>query len=157
MESIKALKEASENYHKVKEEFTEKCKSLLEKSFNELFEKYPALEEVRWNQYSPYFNDGDSCEFSANTEYCEINGESPDDKECDREIIVDYGKWNGTEYVGRKTAINPNYNPEKGDMVNDVKDLLALIPDDVYEEMYDNHTSVIVTREGIETEDYEHD
>jgi len=40
------------------------------KAFSEaakvVFEKAPTLGVVMWVQYTPYFNDGDSCEFSVN-------------------------------------------------------------------------------------------
>lgn len=31
-----------------------------------VFEGVPTLSMIRWTQYTPYFNDGDSCEFSIN-------------------------------------------------------------------------------------------
>lgn len=34
-------------------------------AFKELFEKHETLESVTWAQYTPYFNDGDSCMFSV--------------------------------------------------------------------------------------------
>src|SRR5689334_3768923 len=40
-----------------------------------LFELFPAMESFGWTQYTPYFNDGEECVFSANTEYPTINGE----------------------------------------------------------------------------------
>lgn len=38
----------------------------------ELFEKIPLIKSFSWTQYTPYFNDGDTCEFSANTDYPRI-------------------------------------------------------------------------------------
>jgi hypothetical protein len=49
-----------------------------------LFEAFPAMESFGWTQYSPYFNDGDECVFSAKTDYPNINGEeSYDTPEAD--------------------------------------------------------------------------
>lgn len=44
-----------------------------------LFDKHPKLEKFSWTQYTPYFCDGDVCEFSANTDYFTIND---NDDEC---------------------------------------------------------------------------
>lgn len=39
-----------------------------------IFDKYPNLASFSWNQYTPYFNDGEPCEFSADYEHLTING-----------------------------------------------------------------------------------
>lgn len=38
---------------------------IVKNAFSTLFDKYPTLEAIRWEQYTPYFNDGDPCEFSV--------------------------------------------------------------------------------------------
>jgi hypothetical protein len=68
---------------KIKQEFTafeEKRKELakqLRKEFPEiikpLLEKSTTIDKISWNQYTPYFNDGDECIFSANVEDFRIN------------------------------------------------------------------------------------
>jgi len=45
----------------------QKGKDLLKKGLNVIFEEYPNIDSISWNQYTPYFNDGDPCEFSVNT------------------------------------------------------------------------------------------
>jgi hypothetical protein len=38
---------------------------LIESTTQQLFEVCPEIESVHWTQYTPYFNDGDSCHFSV--------------------------------------------------------------------------------------------
>jgi hypothetical protein len=41
------------------------AKPLVESATQQLFEVCPEIESVYWTQYTPYFNDGDSCYFSV--------------------------------------------------------------------------------------------
>ncbi|MFC4114140.1 hypothetical protein [Nonomuraea zeae] len=63
-----------------------------EDSFAELLRPLidsPRVEAVRWEQYTPYFNDGDVCEFSVG---------SPEIKVNDRPAIED-DEWDDDGYV----------------------------------------------------------
>lgn len=40
----------------------------------EVFEKVPEVQSIRWQQYTPYFNDGDACEFSVNDPSYKFDG-----------------------------------------------------------------------------------
>ena len=64
------LKEKMES---VKEQMSEIGEKFFSKKFNEIFLKYPNLEEVSWNAYTPYFNDGEPCVFSSNHNYAEFS------------------------------------------------------------------------------------
>ncbi len=46
---------------KLKEEGAEALKEVL----REFFAKFPEARAIRWRQYTPYFNDGDPCNFSV--------------------------------------------------------------------------------------------
>lgn len=59
-----------------------------------VFQTYPWIESFSWKQYTPYFMDGDPCEFSANTDYININEQ--DDWEFESE------SFNITEDAGKK-------------------------------------------------------
>ena len=41
----------------------------------------PALKAIRWNQYTPYFNDGDPCTFSVGEVMFLVDGAAEDDGE----------------------------------------------------------------------------
>ena len=56
------IKKLEETKLKLREEF----KLIFKDETKELFERYDWLKEIAWSQYTPYFNDGDSCEFGVN-------------------------------------------------------------------------------------------
>ncbi len=68
------------------EEFTKNIKAQGEKFFTEaaklVFEKFGhKVQNFGWQQYTPYWCDGEPCEFSVYADNCLINGETADDKE----------------------------------------------------------------------------
>lgn len=46
-------------------QMSDSAKPFIEAAAANLFEACPEIESVYWTQYTPYFNDGDSCEFSV--------------------------------------------------------------------------------------------
>lgn len=49
-------------------ELNKEISSLIAPAFQEFFDKYPQLLWFSWRQYTPYFNDWDSCKFSVYAE-----------------------------------------------------------------------------------------
>ena len=130
-EAKKKMKAALEQANAiVKEAFLE--------AYNEVFKKYPNIESFSWTQYTPYFNDGDECTFSAQTEYpqltftdgteIDINYESGDDMRCE---------------VAKEIAA--------------VETLLAQFDESDYKEMFGDHVRVVVSRKGAKIKGFDHD
>jgi hypothetical protein len=74
----------------LKAEMQENSKVLMKEAFREFLEKYDVVDNIFWTQYTPYFNDGESCEFSVGDVHlilkddedpCEYEGSSLTDKE----------------------------------------------------------------------------
>ena len=74
----------------LKEVMQENSKVLMKEAFREFFEKYDVVDNIFWTQYTPYFNDGESCEFSVGDVYlvlkddedaCEYEGSTLTDKD----------------------------------------------------------------------------
>ncbi len=107
------------------------AKDFFSEASKGLFEKYPELTSFRWSQYTPYFNDGEPCVFSANVEYPYLNG-------SDEEFFSD--KDEPLNKAGKA-----------------VLKLLRAFEDDDYETMFGDHCQVTVTAKGIDVESYEHD
>ena len=125
-----------------------------------MFEETPKLKSFAWTQYTPYFNDGDTCYFSANTDYLTINGEHEDDATWSQEKkVISWGTYNRDKriYEGRIEQDNPEYDKELSEAVDKVKKFLNLFDDKFYQDQFGDHTMVTVTPNGIDTEDYEHD
>ena len=65
-------------------------KTLLTEMFKDLFEKCPDLQEVRWQQYTPCFNDGEACEFSVGEMGVLFTGEKTNEKDEEHDFHEDY-------------------------------------------------------------------
>ena len=62
-------------------EATAKAKIILEDGTREYFAKYGHIvEQIFWNQYTPWFNDGETCEFSASDPMLVLVADDSEDK-----------------------------------------------------------------------------
>lgn len=123
------LKQMNAELEELKKIHLEKSKSMFTKISKMLFDKHPKLESFGWRQYTPYFNDGDECTFSAHTDEPDIND------------------ING----------NPQYNPDLDLARQDVVSLLNGVDDSVLRQMFGDHVHIKVTSESTEVEEYDHD
>lgn len=85
-DTLKALeanfKELNQKIAEVQKEMREKSTGYIELAAQSVFENCPEVESIFWTQYTPYFNDGEACEFSVNEIYFALEGdEEVDDYE----------------------------------------------------------------------------
>ena len=172
-ESIKEnLSSLSREFEKKRKEqdaaFREEIEVSLKWFFNSIFDTFPTLEWFSWTQYTPYFNDWDTCEFSVH----DINGIMFD-------WMEDYKKpyeYNEGSYVKEDTATHkkrdrlpltdedkkeneesfPWVDLETFKAVMEELKIISEIPEHTMEELF-GEWEVIVTRGGIETNEYDHD
>lgn len=107
----------------------------------------------RFTAYAPYFNDGDPCTFSVNDleyiKFSELNERESDETELVervREVIDDDYElpgyiWSSEDEPGLKSTV----------------EAFGKIPDDLIESVLGEHVSVIITRDGITVDEYDHD
>lgn len=193
-----------------KKEMSEKSKGFIEAGAKNLFDKYPFLHCVHWTQYTPYFNDGEACEFhvhevcytfegddvdnydssalytqedldSAKKDYKNIEKFLADPVAWRQAYLEDYRKqygrdpWNGvnniTPYpstleraqdsIDRITHFLNKYdattmNNFKNDFDSFAKSI-NMIDEDVMQMLFGDHVSIIITRDGMEIDDHDHD
>lgn len=225
-EMRKEYKTLQEKINALNEEMKEKSKVLMKQEFAEFFEKYDGVvHSLFWTQYTPYFNDGESCEFSVHDVWLTLQSDSEDDDFEDdgegstvydeddvtslKEKIAVWEAFNAdrmaaakayqSDYIkryNRDPFAADNYRsygrsqtPEEKmagwtpDYVSlerrqaqlaDAENIVANYPDlkkdyhavanmvsgideNLMEAMFGDHSKVIVTKDGIETEDYDHD
>jgi hypothetical protein len=133
------------------------------KELKKLMTDNPSLEAIRWEQYTPNFNDGDVCEFGTHGPYFKFDGSIlPRDPESE-----DEDKWiMGGEYGG----IDKDFFTKKSDILNyktitalkkAVEEVESLFEKLSYlsalKDMFGDGRQVTVTRSGVETEEYDHD
>jgi len=159
-EMLIQIKKKQEEIKEMQKELQKKSAEIFLSSFKTLFEENPMLKSFSWSQYTPYFNDGDTCYFSANIDYLWINGEQEDDASWSQEKkVISWGTYNREKraYEGRIEQDNPDYIPELAEASAKVKKFLSVFDEDFYQRQFGDHVQVMVTEKGIETEGYEHD
>ena len=57
------LDQLATSFAAMKKEISEQFQSEVQLAFKELFDKHPEVKSMQWAQYTPYFNDGEPCEF----------------------------------------------------------------------------------------------
>lgn len=131
-EILTKIKEKLEIIEIQKQEIVKELQAEFPKLFAEFFEKSNKLDSFSWDQYTPYFNDGDSCHFHVH-EIRRINDED----------IYD---------------LEEELSPELDEIINQIQEILNSIPDEFMEDLFGDHMTVTVKRDGtIKTEECVHD
>jgi molybdopterin converting factor small subunit len=156
MTVIEKITQELEVFNQKKKDLTEDLRKEFPTLFQDLFAQSKRIESFSWTQYTPYFNDGESCEFGVNQDYLYVNGENVEDLDEEEDFLNEstYKRVDG-EY---KKVPNPLYDPKEGEVFQAIKTILNTVPDEFYEELFGDHVKVTVYKDGkIETEDYRHD
>lgn len=96
------------------------------------FSEHPEISEIRFTAYTPYFNDGDACEFSSNHQFPEFNGVNE----------LNLGRED-------RAALQ-----SAGDRF---RELMRPLGDDDIKQMFGDHVEVIITPTGVTTAHCEHE
>lgn len=159
-QKLKELKERQSQISDIKKEVLDLSSGIFEDFYKYIFEKYPTLESFGWSQYTPYFNDGDTCIFSVNTDYISVNDEYVDEAKWSSEVnVINWGTWNRDlkVYEGRVDEPNPNYDPVLTAASNEITNFLGNFDNDFYLSKFGDHAEITVTENGVNISDYDHD
>lgn len=159
-QKVKLLRDKNSEINSLKKETYMLSNEIFEDWCKNVFTKHPKVESFGWNQYTPYFNDGDTCIFSANTDYLTINGEYVDDSNwVGSTIVTNWGTYNRETktYEGKVEIPNENHDKELEDAADEIRNFLNTFNDDFYMEKFGDHTEITVSAEGIEVDEYDHD
>lgn len=89
------------------------------------FLRHPIADRISWNQYSPYFNDGDTCYFEVRSYTAKIND------------VDDYNI----------STSDPNY-AVLDLALKELISILDMLPTEMLEDTYGDHATITVTRDG---------
>jgi hypothetical protein len=128
-EELKVLKKAYDD--KLRKE----GEAAVKDAFKDIFERFPELEMIWWTQYTPYFNDGDTCVFGVHDFYCVF----PDP--ANPEWEVDY-----SDYDNDTWSLKSSKDPRKKEIGKAVEELKNELPKDVMLSVFDDHVKVVATR-----------
>jgi hypothetical protein len=159
-EKFAVLREKQEEIKKLKEEMLVASNKIFTDLTKTIFEDHPKVNSFGWHQFTPYFNDGDTCTFSVNTDYIYINGESVDESDWINETkITNYGTWNREkrQYEGRTEVPNFNYDKELVSACDEIREFLSNFDNDFFMSQFGDHAEITITAEGVSVDEYEHD
>jgi hypothetical protein len=133
------LSELKTNLESVQDQVRTYGKDALLGAFRDFFEKNPDIAALKWSQYTPYFNDGDSCIFSVHDFSFRMKGNTDD-----------YGD---DEF---HSTWSPN--PVIKAIGNRVKEFRkSVVCSEIFEVAFGDHVECVATVEGIEVSEYNHD
>ena len=154
------LREKQEEIKKLKKEMLEASNKIFTDLTKTIFEEHPKVKSFGWSQYTPYFNDGDTCYFSVNTDYIYINGEPVDESNWINETkVTNYGTWDREKrvYEGRTEVPNLDYDPDLSKANDEIKEFLSNFDNDFFMSQFGDHAEITVTEDGVSVDEYEHD
>jgi len=173
---LEKIKREVTNFKKKKKALIDELRLEFPKLLIPFMQESNYIENISWTQYTPYFNDGDTCEFSVNTDYLEINGEDEYSNKMYKELLsvkikdqngIDRDKLiceeKGQKYRPKKIGEygykkNIEYSKNEGVILKNIKKVLSEIPEDFYQDLFGDHSKITVTKEGvIRVEEYDHD
>jgi len=118
-----------------KKELVEELRKQFPALFAEQFSKSKCIESISWSQYTPYFNDGEECVFSAHTDWLDVNEEDYYDRD-------DIEGWDESEEA----------------IIKEIKTLLGDIPEDFLKELFGDHAQITIKKSGeIVVTEYDHE
>lgn len=146
-----------------KREMDEELKTLgkaaLEEEFAKFLEEHPEVGAIKWRQYTPYFNDGETCVFGVDEFEIEVDGKFHDrwDMTRDHDYAEDGQelKWGRMQPKYTQVPCTPKY-PALAEAVKQFT--RAVLDEDVFETAFGDHVEVTYSREGgFDVEEYDHD
>ena len=140
----------------LRENYQKRGQEIFKLAFKVFFDANPEVHVVGWRQYTPYFNDGDTCEFNCYAEYAFVSNAKDYEN-------IEWGEYSGDQEDVWVTGsdygdTNPKMIP-KSVIKNTgaLRNLLSKIGEDVFLDMFGDHVQVFATREGFDVQDYLHD
>ncbi len=125
----------------------------------------PTIVEFGWQQYTPYFNDGEPCQFGANGTWVRTTADDDED-ELEMWGHRSLGKvtteWGDVDpETRRRVVVSETYEGPDRARFDRCKALEKAVEGGHFEHVlldaFGDHANITVRRDGIEIEFYEHD
>lgn len=150
MSAMDKYQEAKQKAEAARERMKETAKEAFREAASVLFSDHTDLVKFSWTQYTPYFNDGDACEFGTHTEYPYIYMAGDNADEDDDDEPEEFS----TRLVEKKS---PSERTPYENAGMAVVEFLKTFDEQTYLEMFGDHMKVVVTRDSVEVDEYDHD
>lgn len=123
--------------------------ALVKPRLQEFMKAHPTVKQVKWTQYTPYFNDGDTCTFRLNSVGFYFEGDDLEGSAGEFEL---WGEYDSTYNKDRAALIGR----EAWDACKEFSKGLNSI-DDALLSLFGDHVEVTVTPDGVSVDEYEHE
>lgn len=130
--------ELKKKIEKLKAEVEKEYKAAFSELCQDFFTKYPNVHSFKWDQYTPYFNDGDTCYFIRYKTAVRFNTKV--DEDYDEEEYIQYSD-----------------NEEAGTVLEECEKLVDMFDNEDLETMFGNGVTVCVYPDRVDTEECSHD
>lgn len=132
--SLDKYKATKKLYEQTKKQMRRQVSEAFREAAQAVFAENPDLKSFGWDQYTPYFNDGDECVFRVYLDDLDINGKLAFD-------------WDESSAEGKAAS----------KLVRKVSSFLKQFSEDDLREVFGDHKHVLVTRRGIKITDADHE
>lgn len=139
MSNLKTLIKAFKSETKI---FQDKLSTAFKDEVQKLLDANPEIHGIKWEQFTPYFNDGEPCEFQVHEYAIMFSKEDEDTKTyelSDREY--DFAPDSKEAIITKK--------------VHEVLNEFNRLPSEILRLLFGDHVEVIATRKGFRVEEYE--
>ena len=145
LDKVKEIEKMKQDYQARLER---EAKSVVGEVFAEFFAANPTVKSVVWQQYTPFFNDGDACEFGVYDFYYLLEGDSYTGDNGNEEDET------GKEGYRSAYVYGSQGNPNETIAVNNLRKVL---PEDVLLVAFGDHRTIVATKSGFEVQEYDHE
>jgi hypothetical protein len=129
------------------EEARNQAKMAFLQELKAIFDRNPELKVIKWVQYTPYFNDGDTCEFTVH-----------DIVAANYEEVDAWGEWEGEDDQPHDFTLFTGYRSRRLPDLIDLESFMeSSIGYDVLQFAFGDHVQVTVTVNGVTVDDYDHE
>lgn len=180
----KKIKDTQKQISKLQNQLSKDGEKLFKKGCKELFKKHKDFESFSWPQYTMYWNDGDPTEFHVYSDTIYINEEP--DSICLYELENTYknllnkdasiqklekeikeleknekdNEWNikrNKNLIEELNTLDLEQVEKRLNFLRDINEIMTIVDENTFENLFGDHVKVIVFKNEIKTERYEHD
>lgn len=155
-EAVASFKLASQKIDELRKELDEKMRQLREqfrqdfsKIAAEFFAAVPRIKSLTWTQYTPYFMDGDPCEFGVNDIFFATDENT--DFEYYREFDEKDGNFSVMSYGLKKLVTK-----EELELCEKMSQIIHT-NSELMEDLFGDHVIIVLGADGTKTQAYDHD
>ena len=166
------IKELQGQIADLQKKVVEESKAAFAEVTKWFFDQYPELHSFGWRQYTPYFNDGDTCYFGVYADDLDYNGfsywddlkedQSEDGKLNIIKFIREYDHISEYDEDGKYTGYHKEprkgYRADLSEMDKQLTSFIQGLPEEFMKSAFGDHAAITVHRGGkVEVDEYDHD